>query len=206
MSETKQLKQRGRPPAFNHEDALDKAMRLFWTYGYDGTSISALTEALGINKPSLYGAFGDKEELFRKAVNKYLSDISVFVANSINEPTSYKVAEEFLTGAATFLTDSNHPPGCMLTQSALTCSQQSEVVKGVLSNFREAYEEALHKRFVQALSDQDLPTDADPISLAKLLATIHQGMSVQASGGASKEDLLRVVAPVLAAWPGNMID
>lgn len=201
MSEIKQSKSRGRPPAFNHEDALDKAMRLFWTYGYDGTSISALTEALGINKPSMYGAFGDKEELFRKSVNKYCSDVSAFIVESINEPTSYKVAKKFLTRAAELVTDTSHPLGCMLTQSALTCSPQSEVVRGVLSSCRQTYECALQNRFSQALADHDLPADADPVALSKLLATLHQGMSVQASGGASKEDLLRIVNPVLAAWP-----
>ena len=181
-------------------------MHLFWMHGFEGTSMSMLTETLGINKPSIYGAFGDKEELFQRAVNKYLSDVSMFVAESISEPTSSKVAEKFLAGAAEFLTDTKHPPGCMLTQSALTCSQQSEAVKELLSNYRQAYEIALKKRFTQALADHDLPENADPAALAKLLATIHQGMSVQASGGASQGDLMQIVKPVLATWPGVVME
>lgn len=205
MSETKPIKQRGRPPAFNHEEALDKAMHLFWEHGYEGTSVAELVKALGINKPSIYGAFGSKEELFQKAVKRYLSGSSAFVMESMKEPTAYQVAEKLLTTAADFLTSKRHPPGCMLTQSALTCSQEARPVKQDLTNYRHAYEGALERRFIQAKADQDLPADADPKALAKLIATIHQGMSIQASGGASRKDLMSIITPVLKSWPTSSI-
>lgn len=203
MSELKPTKQRGRPPAFDHEEALDKAMHLFWKHGYEGTSVAVLTEALGINKPSLYGAFGSKEELFRKAIDRYLSSASAFMFESIKQPTAYKVAEKLLTTTTDALTKKSHPPGCMLTQSALTSSQESEHVKQELASYRQAYESALEQRFAQAKAERDLPEDADPKALAKLLATVHQGMSVQASAGASRKDLLEVVHLVLKSWPSS---
>jgi len=203
MTEAKPTKQRGRPPAFNHEEALDKAMHLFWEHGYEGTSVALLTEALGINKPSLYGAFGNKEELFRKAIKRYLSEASSFMGESTAQPTAYKVAETLLTLTADLLTKKNQPPGCMLTQCALTGSQEAEHVKKELANYRHAYEDALEKRFIQAKAEHDLSSDADPKVLAKLLATVHQGMSVQASGGASRQELMQVVNLVLRCWPSS---
>lgn len=205
MSETQPSKQRGRPPAFSHEDALEKAMHLFWEYGYEGTSMAVLTSALGINKPSIYGAFGSKEELFRKTLKRYLSSASLLAADSIKEPTAYKVAEKLLTKAADILTKKSHPPGCMLTQCALTSSKEAEHVKKELANYRHAFKATLEKRFAQAKADHDLPENVDPKALATLLATIHQGMSVQASGGASKNELMGAVGLVLDNWPSSLI-
>jgi AcrR family transcriptional regulator len=194
-------KLRGRPRAFDKEEALDKALMIFWRRGYEGTSLSELIEELNINKPSLYAAFGNKEELFLKALTKYASGPVAFIKDAINEPTSYKVAESFLYKAAEFLTDSRHPQGCMIVQGALSTGESAELVKNVLIKFRGTYEKLLTDRFEKAKAEGELSEHCNASYLAKYLATIHQGMSVQATSGATKEELINVSKIALSNWP-----
>lgn len=194
-------KSRGRPRVFDMDEALDKALQIFWQRGYEGASLAELTEALGVNKPSLYSAFGNKEELFMKALAKYTTGPVAFVRDVVNEPTAHAVAKRFLYEAADFLTQPSHPKGCMVVQGALSGGESAEMVKKVLIQYRAAYENLLTKRFEQAKQDGDLHCDADPQALAKYLATLHQGMSVQATSGASKDDLLAIADLALNAWP-----
>ncbi|CAG0951585.1 HTH-type transcriptional repressor ComR [Methylophilaceae bacterium] len=201
MDMTTTHKQRGRPPAFNHEEALEKAMQVFWSHGYEGASMAVLTEAMGINKPSLYGAFGSKEALFRKALQRYLAGPVAYVAESLKEPTARKVVEKFLTESANLLTGLHNPRGCLVIQGALTCGQGSEIIQQELAFHRKAYEDALRQRFEQAKEQRDLPENANAAVLARFVATVHQGMSVQATSGATKNELLEVVQMVLGNWP-----
>lgn len=199
---TKEVKKtRGRPRVFDPDDALEKALQIFWKRGYEGASLAELTETLGINKPSLYAVFGNKEELFKKALSKYAQGPVAFVGDVVNEPTARKVAESFLMKAAEFLTGSDHPRGCMIVQGALSCGESAELVHQLLIHFRTGYEELLTKRFEKAKADGDLPDDVSPKDLAKFLATLHQGMSVQATSGATKEELINVSKVALLAWP-----
>ena len=108
---------RGRPSNFDHEEALEKALQVFWAHGYEGASIAELTEALGINKPSIYAAFGNKEELFHKALGKYLSGPLSYISEAMNQPTARETVETFLTKSAELLTNPNNPRGCMIVQA-----------------------------------------------------------------------------------------
>ena len=193
-------KSRGRPRVFDMDEALEKALKIFWARGYEGTSIAELTETLGVNKPSLYAAFGNKEELFYKALLRYASGPVAFVNEVLKEPTARKVAETFLFRAAEFLTDPQHPKGCMIVQGALSSGESAELVRNILIKFRKSYEDQLAERFTKAISDGDLSSKANPKCLAKYLATIHQGMSVQATSGATKDELLDVANIALKAW------
>jgi AcrR family transcriptional regulator len=193
-------KSRGRPRVFDMDEALEKALKIFWARGYEGTSIAELTETLGVNKPSLYAAFGNKEELFYKALLRYASGPVAFVNDVLKEPTARKVAETFLFRAAEFLTDPQHPKGCMIVQGALSSGESAELVRNILIKFRKSYEDQLAERFTKAISDGDLSSKANPKCLAKYLATIHQGMSVQATSGATKDELLDVANIALKAW------
>lgn len=203
MEPLKTAKPRGRPRAFDQDDALEKAMHVFWERGYEGATMADLTTALGINKPSIYGTFGSKEELFRKALQRYLEGPAAFVRAALQEPTSYKVAEKLMTAAADFLTDKHHPPGCMLTLSALACGESATLIRDELAEHRKKFETGLAKRFERAQAEQDLPADAKPAALARLVATVHQGMSVQAASGSSEADLMEVAQQVLKSWPGK---
>ncbi|MEY3744257.1 MAG: hypothetical protein RLZZ541_1312 [Pseudomonadota bacterium] len=193
-------KSRGRPRVFDMDEALEKALKIFWARGYEGTSIAELTETLGVNKPSMYAAFGNKEELFYKALLRYASGPVAFVNDVLKEPTARKVAETFLFRAAEFLTDPQHPKGCMIVQGALSSGESAELVRNILIKFRKSYEDQLAERFTKAISDGDLSSKANPKCLAKYLATIHQGMSVQATSGATKDELLDVANIALKAW------
>lgn len=194
-------KLRGRPRVFDMDDALDKALGIFWKRGYEGASISELTETLGINKPSLYAAFGNKEELFKKALSRYVAGSVGFIQHALNQATAYEVAQSFLSNAVEFFTDTKHPKGCMIVQGALSDSADSMMVKDLLVKYRYSYEHLLAQRFERAKKAGDLPTDANVETLAKYLSTIHQGMSIQVTSGASKQELLLIVDLALKSWP-----
>ena len=191
----------GRPRAFDIEKALDCALQVFWRKGYEGTSLSDLTKAMGINRPSLYAAFGNKEALFRKALDRYAEGPAAYVYEALDEPTARAVAARLLRGAVDLLTDPRTPPGCLMVQGALASGDAAESIRRELIARRAAAEAALRQRFERALADGDLPADAAPADLTRYLVTVVYGMAVQAAGGASREALQRVVEMALCAWP-----
>ncbi len=191
----------GRPREFDLDDALDRALHAFWRKGYEGTSIAELTEAMGITRPSLYAAFGNKEELFRKALDKYIDGPGGYVKHALAQKTAREVVEKLLHGTADAVTDPTCPSGCLAVQGALTCSDTSQSVKEELMARRAKGEENLRVRLRQALADNDLPPDADPVDLARYISIVLQGMAVQAVGGASRDDLKKIADMVLKTWP-----
>jgi AcrR family transcriptional regulator len=193
----------GRPREFDPDEALDRALDVFWRKGYEGTTIPDLTEAMGINRPSLYAAFGNKEALFRKAVERYAAGPAAYVREALGEPTARAVAERLLGGAVGLLTGPANPRGCLVVHGALACGEAVESVRRELAAKRLAVETAVRERFERAVADGDLPADTDAADLARYVATVIHGMSVQATGGASREELLRVVEMALRAWPGG---
>jgi AcrR family transcriptional regulator len=196
-------KPRGRPLAFNQDEALDKALNVFWARGYEGASMTELTEVLGINKPSIYAAFGNKEALFRKALARYVTGPAAFVGEAMKEPSVRQVVEKFLTQAVDFFSDKSTPNGCMIVQGALTCGQSSSAIQQELIAYRSSIETTLTKRFELAKAQADLAENVNTKQLAKYIATIHQGMSVQATSGATREDLLAIVDIALQNWPSH---
>ncbi|QWF72378.1 TetR/AcrR family transcriptional regulator [Methylomonas paludis] len=190
--------QRGRPRAFNQDHALEQAVRVFWKYGYEGASLGALTEAMGINKPSMYAVFGTKEELFRKAVQKYLTGHVAFVPEALNEPLLHVALRKLLTQSIAFLTDKSHPLGCLIMQGALNCGQGHESIQQQLIAQRQGYENLLRKRFELAQAQQQLNDQFDAAVMAKYFVTVHEGLSVQATSGATEQELLAVMEIVLS--------
>ncbi len=203
MDITDQKKRRGRPSKFDADASLQIAMQLFWAHGYEGTSIADLTEAMGINKPSLYAAFGSKETLFEKALQQYISGPIAFVSAALEEPTAYRVVEKLLLDSAHFLTESATPHGCMVNTGSLSCGPQAEPIKDLLVARRQWFENALIARMQRAREAGELAEGTDAATLARYVATIHRGMSIQAASGASREDLLALGEMVLNLWPGN---
>ena len=199
----KSAKVRGRPLAFNQDEALDEALRVFWSHGYEGTSMAELTEALGINKPSIYAAFGNKEALFRKALERYRAGPVAFVSEAMKQPTARQVVEKFLLLAVDFFSDRTTPNGCMIVQGALTGGQGSSAIQQELIAYRKNLEASFSERFELAKSQGDLPKHVNTKQLAKYIATIHQGMSVQATSGATREELIAVTEIALKSWPTN---
>jgi AcrR family transcriptional regulator len=191
----------GRPRAFDIDIALDRALQVFWRKGYEGTSLSDLTKAMGINRPSLYAAFGNKANLFRKALDRYTEGPAAYTHKALDEPTARAVVERLLRGVVDLLADPCTPQGCLAVQSALACGDAADAIRQELISRRAAGEAALRQRLERAIADGDLPADADPADLARYVTTVSQGMAVQAAGGASREELRQVVEMALRAWP-----
>ena len=192
----------GRPRAFDLNEALDRALHVFWQKGYEGASLPDLTEAMGINRPSLYAAFGNKEALFCKALNRYAEGPAAYVDEALKEPTARAVVERLLQRAVDLQTDPRNPPGCLMVQSALSCREASDPIRKEVAAHRKAGEAAIRQRFKRAIAEGDLPADANAADLARYVATIMYGLAVQAAGGASRAELRRAIRMALRAWPG----
>jgi AcrR family transcriptional regulator len=193
----------GRPRAFDIDEALDRALHVFWRKGYEGTTLPDLTQAMGINRPSLYAAFGNKEELFRKALDRYAKRSEGRIREALEEPSARAAVERLLRATADALTDPGCPRGCLAVQGALTCGEAAEPIREELSARRAAVEVALRDRLARARAEGDLAPECDPVDLARYVATVIQGLSVQAAGGASRDELQRVAATALRAWPST---
>jgi AcrR family transcriptional regulator len=191
----------GRARAFDAGEALDRAMTVFWSKGYDGASISDLTEAMGINRPSLYAAYGNKEELFRRALERYGEGPSSYERAALAQPTAREVAYGLLRGAADVQTDPHTPAGCLAVLGTTYCAEDSSSVGKIVIGFRRAGQAAIRERFERARRDGDLAANADPKELTDFISTVVCGMAVQAASGATRADLERVIERTMQAWP-----
>jgi AcrR family transcriptional regulator len=179
----------GRPRAFDEETVLDRAVEVFWRYGYEGASLSELTEAMGINRPSLYAAFGSKEELFRRAFARYRETYVAYARDTLEQPTAYAVIETFLRRSVDALTADGHPRGCLSIQGGLACSPENARISEILAVGRATSENALEERLSRAVDDGDLPGGVDTRALARFVMTLSEGYAVHAAAGASRDDL-----------------
>ena len=193
----------GRPRGFCVDDALDRAMTVFWRNGYEGASMSELTAAMGINSPSLYACFGNKEGLFRAVLERYEDRRKTFMENVLATSDMHELAKRYLHGVADFAVDTSgkNPPGCLLLQSGLSCGEES--VPDELARHRAEKETALRSRLEDARKTGDLSKDADPAALARYLMTVSNGICVQAASGASAAELHDVAELALKAWPAQ---
>lgn len=190
----------GRPREFDEEKALDAALRVFWRKGYDGASMPDLTKAMGINRPSLYAAFGNKESLFRRTMERYAVSASCHLTAAMDEPTARKVVEHFLFGNIDAMTCGKSPRGCFMVQSALVCGDAGTALQKETAKGRAKVEAMLRKRFERAAAEGDLPKSADASELARYVATISNGLAIQASAGATREQLRSVAKIALHAF------
>ena len=193
----------GRPRAFDTERALDAAMEVFWRRGYEGATMRELTEAMGINRPALYSAFGSKRGLFFRAIDLYYSLEAVHTFHALLEPTAIRVTEQYLRRSVEQLTNPDRPVGCFVLQSALVCGPANADLAQHMANLREAAEKELRKRYLRAQVDGDLPPDEDAASLARVVVTFRHGLAVMACSGTSRPDLEDAVGRFLAPWTAH---
>jgi AcrR family transcriptional regulator len=201
MNKLASLCPRGRPREFCVDDALAKALRLFWTRGYDGTSLTDLTEAMGITRPSLYAAFGNKEALFRKALDLYQREKLIYIGKAIDQPTARGVAETLWRGAVDNVCSADGPHGCLGVITATACGEDAQSVREEVVKRGKAVRDAIVARLERAKAEGDLPPQVEVEGLTSLLIAILQGISVQAGTGASREQLDGLVETGLALWP-----
>lgn len=194
---------RGRPREFCEHTALAAALAVFWAKGYEGASMTELTAAMGISKPSLYAAFGNKEQLFRQALDLYETEKLAYTREALRQPTARAVAEHFMRGAIAAQTSSCDPKGCLGVIGMTACGAEAESIRAEVVKRRESSSAALLDRFRQAQRDGDLPEHVEPEALAQYLFTFLQGIAVQAGAGAARADLERVVETSLMIWPGR---
>src|SRR5438067_998001 len=133
---------RGRPRSFDADKALEKALRIFWKKGYEGASLPDLTRAMGINRPSLYAAFGNKAALF--------------VREALEEPTARRMAERLIRGGVELVSNPKQPRGCFVVQGALVCGDDARCVKKEMNARREFLVRVVRERLERAKLEGDL--------------------------------------------------
>jgi AcrR family transcriptional regulator len=154
-----------------------------------------------INRPSLYAAFGNKAQLFRKVLDRYQAGPMSFLAEALRKPTARAVVEAIFSGFITMQRDHNKPRGCLIVSGALACGKEAETVRREVAQLRQGIVAALRKRFERAVEDGDLPAGTACPTLARYTATVLNGLAVQAASGTSETDLRRVAALAMQAWP-----
>jgi AcrR family transcriptional regulator len=190
-----------RPRTFDLDVATECALQLFWSKGYDGTTLEDLTHAMGINRPSLYAAFGNKEGVFRRALERYVSGPAAGAAAALEADTAREAAHRILRFYADTVGQIDRPRGCLLVQGALACGDEGASIRQALADQRRLGEEAVIRRFERAKREGDLPADVSATDLGRYVWTVCQGIAVQAAGGATRDQLRRVVAHAMDAWP-----
>jgi AcrR family transcriptional regulator len=190
-----------RPKEFDATEALASAVRLFWEKGYDGTSVSDLTDAMRITRPSLYGTFGNKEELFRRALQFYDAEYMGFIEAALAEPSVDVAVARLVYGYVDAQTHAETPTGCLALNGAVACSDEAEPIRKTLIDRRVGIEIALCARLIRARDAGDLPIDCDPADLARFVVTVALGTACQAKAGRTRDELRRVVEIALAALP-----
>ncbi|WP_443970208.1 TetR/AcrR family transcriptional regulator [Sphingobium sp. CR28] len=193
---------KGRPREFCVDAALAAALRVFWSKGYEGASLNELTCAMGITKPSLYAAFGNKESLFRQALDLYEREKLDYIGKALEAPTARGVAERMLRGALEMQMGGD-PKGCMNVVNSVACGVEAESIRAEVNARGAVVKEAIIGRFERAKAEGDLPQSVDPRGLTSYLVAIAQGMALQAGAGATCEDLNALLETSLQAWPTN---
>jgi AcrR family transcriptional regulator len=195
------LAPRGRPRSFDRDEALERAMRVFWERGYEGTSIRDLLDAMGVSPPSLYAAFRSKESLFREAVERYERVEGAVTARALtDEPTARAAIEVMLRGNADAYADPAKPSGCMTVLSATVGMPVHAPVRDFLRELRLRSQDAIQHRLECGVAEGDLPLGVDTATLAMFYTSVLEGLSVKARDGASRDELQRVIDCAMTAW------
>lgn len=192
---------RGRPREFDVEDALAAALRVFWEKGYDGASLTDLTQAMGITRPSLYAAFGNKEDLFRRALDLYESEKLAYIGNALSAPSAREVAKRLLEGTIQNIT--SECPGCLGVITAVSCRSPESPIRDDIRARTHTVMDALVGRMQRAIDEGDFGVPVEAEGLTRYLIALVQGISVQAGAGASRQELEAVAEATLAVWPGR---
>ncbi|MGB6241735.1 MAG: TetR/AcrR family transcriptional regulator [Castellaniella sp.] len=193
----------GRRREFDVDRALDAALTVFWAKGYEGATYTDLTQATGVERPALYSAFGNKESLFRRALERYDERYLSYFPEALKQARARQVVAQILYGAVELHTQCPDHAGCLAINGALAGSGESDPIRRVLIETRAAAEASLRQRFEQARQAGDLPGTADCAVLAGFVMTVLHGMAVQAKAGVGRDMLMAIADQALAMWPAG---
>jgi AcrR family transcriptional regulator len=191
----------GRPRSFDPDKALDRAMFVFWRKGYEGTSLSDLTRAMRINAPSLYAAFGNKDALFGKVIDRYIAGPGSFIPKALDASTARGMVEHLLKGVVDLQVAKGHPGGCLLVRGAMAAGTKAGRMRKVVISRLAMAEGAIRKRLERAKADGDLPPHANPTDLARFIMAVLDGIAVAGATGAGPKQLKKIADVALRAWP-----
>ena len=189
----------GRPRGFDQQAALEAALELFWQRGYEGTSVADLTNAMGISRPSLYAAFGDKEQLFRAVLTRYVAGPGSYIRRALEQPKAAEVIRTLLLGTAAAFTSPEHSPGCLVVHGALASGEEGAIARDLLMGQRLTWQTAIRARLEHGVREGDLPPGTDPVITAEYVMTVLNGMAVQALAGADGSALTAAAELALRA-------
>ncbi|GHF54510.1 AcrR family transcriptional regulator [Amycolatopsis bartoniae] len=199
--ETRQRRPTGRPRAFDPDEALERALLVFWEHGYEGASLATLTSAMGISTTSMYATFGNKEELFRKALERYTEGPSAYLNRALDEPTALGVATAIIAGTVRTTTRPAGPHGCLGVQGALATGEAGRGARDLLVEWRDSGYSRVRARFQRAVDEGNLPADTDAGLLARYVTTLSYGIAVQAASGVGRGELQDLADAALRHWP-----
>jgi AcrR family transcriptional regulator len=192
---------RGRPREFDREQGLEKAMRLFWSLGYDATSMADLRAGLGITQASLYAAFGSKQQLFREAVELYRSTSGFSTTRALAiEKSAREAIHGMLQAAVDAFSAPGAPGGCLLILGATNCSLENKAVKDHLLAIRRQMSQSILERLKRGQHEGDVPKTAPIVALTAYYSTVLHGLALQSRDGASRKTLTQVVEFAVANW------
>ena len=195
---------KGRPRNFDRDEALIRALEVFWRRGYEPASVSELCAAMGINAPSLYAAFGNKSRLFLEAVTFYEKRYWSAPSRRFMEAKDFYLAvNNFFAEAAGILLSTDTPCGCMVVVAAVNISEEERDVIETLHKLRVATKNMFTEKIRQAVSDGQLPPDTQPDTLAEAFNIFLEGMSLQARDGLNEKalkDAASYAVRILPKW------
>ena len=203
-SDRQEHRGKGRPRAFDREQALHAALELFWKEGYEPASVARLCEVMDIKPPSLYGSFGNKAALFLEAVRHYEHTYWEEPAQRfLEEPDLYRGVEEFFATAAKILLSPETPCGCMLVLAAVNISPAETEIIQAIREMRMETKAMFAGRLRRAVAEGQLPPDTDIAALAGALNALLEGLSLQARDGLSQEELAAMAARAVHLLPAR---
>jgi AcrR family transcriptional regulator len=191
---------RGRPRSFDRDDALKKAMELFWSQGYDGTSLSDLTKTMGINAPSLYAAFGCKEALFREAADLYIKTVGGVTTRALDAGRTARNSVEAMLRAAAEQPRGHLPTGCLVVHGAPNRTADSKGAHTHLAELRRQTREHILARLKRGVAEGDLAAGADLAAIAGFYTTVLHGLAVQSRDGMPRQAQGAIIDCAMAAW------